>query len=67
MTFTARPSLEVPAVRGAARPALPALRSRLEMQQGPFRHGSAHASVPLTELEEALLVGAGAGFTGLTF
>jgi hypothetical protein len=28
---------------------------------------SAHAPVPLTELEEALLVGAGAGFTGLAF
>jgi hypothetical protein len=38
-----------------------------EMPEGPFRHKSAHARVPLTELEEALLVGAGAGFTGLAF
>jgi hypothetical protein len=38
-----------------------------EMQEGPFRYKSAHAPVPLTELEEALLVGAGAGFTGLAF
>src|SRR6201997_1392473 len=38
-----------------------------EMQEGPFRYKSAHAAVPLTELEEALLVGAGAGFTGLAF
>ena len=38
-----------------------------EMQEGPFRFKSAHAPVPLTELEEALLVGAGAGFTGLAF
>src|SRR5215468_5426558 len=38
-----------------------------EMQEGPFRYKSAHAPVPLTELEEALLVGAGAGFSGLAF
>jgi hypothetical protein len=38
-----------------------------EMPEGPFRCKSAHAAVPLTELEEALLVGAGAGFTGLAF
>jgi hypothetical protein len=38
-----------------------------EMQEGPFRYKSAHAPVALTELEEALLVGAGAGFTGLAF
>jgi hypothetical protein len=38
-----------------------------EMQEGPFRYKSAHAPVPLTELEEALLVGAGAGFSGLPF
>jgi len=38
-----------------------------EMQEGPFRYKSAHAPVPLSELEEALLVGAGAGFTGLAF
>src|SRR5262249_55987480 len=35
-----------------------------EMQEGPFRYKSAHAPAPLTGLEEALLVGAGAGFTG---
>jgi hypothetical protein len=38
-----------------------------EMPEGPFRYISAHAPVPLTELEEALLVGAGAGFSGLAF
>jgi len=38
-----------------------------EMPEGPFRHKSTHAPVPLTELEEALLVGAGTGFTGLAF
>ena len=38
-----------------------------EMPEGPFRYTSAHASVPLSELEEALLVGAGAGFSGLAF
>jgi hypothetical protein len=38
-----------------------------EMQEGPFRYTSVQAPVPLTELEEALLVGAGAGFSGLAF
>jgi hypothetical protein len=38
-----------------------------EMPEGPFRYKSAHAAVPLAELEEALLVGAGAGFSGLAF
>src|SRR5947208_8235344 len=38
-----------------------------EMPEGPFRYKSAHAPVPLSELEEALLVGAGAGFSGLAF
>ena len=38
-----------------------------EMPTGPFRYKSAHAPLPLSELEEALLVGAGAGFTGLAF
>jgi hypothetical protein len=38
-----------------------------EMPEGPFRYRSAHAPVPLTKLEEALLVGAGAGFSGLAF
>src|ERR1700752_1357202 len=38
-----------------------------EMPEGPFRYRSAHAPVPLSELEEALLVGAGAGFSGLAF
>jgi hypothetical protein len=36
-----------------------------EMPEGPYRYKSAHAPVPLSELEEALLVGAGAGFSGL--
>ena len=36
-----------------------------EMPEGPFRYKSAHAPVPLSEIEEALLVGAGAGFSGL--
>ena len=34
-----------------------------EMPEGPFRYKSAHAPVPLSEIEEALLVGAGAGFS----
>ncbi len=38
-----------------------------EMPEGPFRYASAHVPVPLTDLEEALLVGAGAGFSGLAF
>ena len=38
-----------------------------EMPEGPFRYASARSPVPLSELEEALLVGAGAGFTGLAF
>src|SRR6516162_2942160 len=36
-----------------------------EMPEGPFRYKSARMPVPLSELEEALLVGAGAGFSGL--
>jgi hypothetical protein len=36
-----------------------------EMPEGPFRYKSAHSAVPLSEIEEALLVGAGAGFSGL--
>ena len=36
-----------------------------EMPEGPFRCKSAHTPVPLSEIEEALLVGAGAGFSGL--
>ncbi len=36
-----------------------------EIAEGPFRHESAHAPLPLTALEEGLLVGAGAGFSGL--
>src|SRR5689334_7466640 len=37
------------------------------MPEGPFHYKSAHVPVPLTEFEEALLVGAGAGFSGLPF
>src|SRR5262249_16623250 len=36
-----------------------------ENSDGPFRYRSAHAAVPLSETEEALLVAAGAGFSGL--
>jgi hypothetical protein len=36
-----------------------------EIPQGPFRYKSTHAPVPLTETEEALLIAAGAGFSGL--
>jgi len=36
-----------------------------EMPEGPFRYKSAHTPVPLSEIEEAMLVGAGAGFSGL--
>src|SRR2546430_16349318 len=38
-----------------------------EMPEGPFRYKSAHTPMPLSELEEALLVGAGAGLSGLAF
>src|SRR3984893_19514000 len=38
-----------------------------EMPEGPFKYKSAHAPVSLTELQEALLLGAGAGFSGLAF
>jgi hypothetical protein len=38
-----------------------------EMPEGPFRYTSTHAPVPLSELEEALLLGAGAGFSGVAF
>ena len=38
-----------------------------EMPEGPFRYKSAHTPVPLSEIEEALLAGAGAGFSGLAF
>jgi hypothetical protein len=36
-----------------------------EITEGPFRYRSKHPPVPLTETEEAVLVGAGAGFSGL--
>jgi hypothetical protein len=36
-----------------------------QIDEGPFRYKSAHAPVALSEMEEALLVGAGAGFSGL--
>ncbi len=38
-----------------------------EMPEGPFKYKSAHAPLPLSELEEALLLGAGAGFSGFAF
>ena len=36
-----------------------------EMAQGPYRHKSPKAPVPLCEAEEALLVAAGIGFSGM--
>src|SRR6188472_3665920 len=36
-----------------------------EMNEGPFTYKSRHAPLPLSELEEALLVAAGIGFSGL--
>jgi hypothetical protein len=36
-----------------------------EMTQGPYQYRSAHAPVPLAESEEALLVAAGIGFSGM--
>src|SRR6516162_338262 len=36
-----------------------------EMPEGPFSYKSTHPPGPLSEIEEALLVGAGAGFSGL--
>ncbi len=35
------------------------------MTEGPFAYKSQHASMPLSEIEEALLVAAGIGFSGL--
>jgi hypothetical protein len=37
-----------------------------ELPDGPFRYAAAQAPVPLDELEEALLVAAGVGISGLT-
>ena len=34
------------------------------IEEGPFRHRSQHPPLPLNELEEALLVAAGVGFSG---
>jgi hypothetical protein len=36
-----------------------------EINEGPFLYRSAHAPLALSEMEEALLAGAGAGFSGL--
>jgi hypothetical protein len=36
-----------------------------EINEGPFRYKSARSPVPLSELEEALLVAAGVGFSGI--
>ena len=36
-----------------------------EMAQGPYRYRSSHAPVPLSDHEEALLVAAGIGFSGM--
>jgi hypothetical protein len=36
-----------------------------KIDEGPFPYKSAHAPLALSEMEEALLVGAGAGFSGL--
>jgi hypothetical protein len=36
-----------------------------EMAEGPFKYKSQRASVPLSDLEEALLVAAGVGFSGI--
>jgi hypothetical protein len=36
----------------------------LEMTEGPFKYKSQRAPLPLTELEEAILVAAGIGFSG---
>jgi hypothetical protein len=35
------------------------------MDGGPFAYASEHAPLPLSELEEALLVAAGVGFSGI--
>jgi hypothetical protein len=35
-----------------------------EMTEGPFKHKSQHTSLPLSDLEEAILVAAGIGFSG---
>ena len=36
-----------------------------EMTEGPFQYKSGQTPVPLSEIEEALLVAAGVGFTGI--
>jgi hypothetical protein len=36
-----------------------------EINEGPFRYKSAHPPLPLSELEEAMLVAAGVGVTGI--
>jgi hypothetical protein len=36
-----------------------------EMTDGPFKYKSQHAALPLSEVEEAMLVAAGVGFSGM--
>jgi hypothetical protein len=36
-----------------------------EMTEGPFKYKSQHAALPLSEVEEAMLVAAGVGFSGI--
>jgi hypothetical protein len=36
-----------------------------EMTDGPFKYKSQRASLPLSDIEEALLIGAGVGFSGI--
>jgi hypothetical protein len=39
----------------------------MEIKEGPNKHKSRHDPMPLDELEEALLIGAGTGISGLNF
>src|SRR5881409_3466987 len=57
--------LGVPAVRGAVRQEIAAFRPGLRDERGPVVLPIAASAVALNDLEEALLVAAGVGFSGL--
>ena len=59
------PGLGLSALRGALWPAITAVWLGFEITEGPFRYKSEHPPVPLSEFEEALLVAAGIGITGI--
>jgi hypothetical protein len=70
MTATVTPNLLDNVWKYSLFDALYGRRSRrfglgFEIGEGPFRYKSAHSPLALSDVEEALLVGAGAGFSGL--